>query len=288
MSLKHYPRGLIIPPVQIWPREDSVDIIKVESYEINYLTAPFEHNCVNYTEIGLESDGHCFEKCVDAHWLKHNPDYTAIHMSFKMEELADPVHRNRRAVKALPNYKLNHDCEKKCNVDCNTKTYLINKTPGLGQFGKGWEMMFESPGIKMVVNYVGNLPLYQYLLLLSSVITFWFPLSIYSVGMASTKIFIIIKAFKNIFDQRLNRNAWMVIGTLGLFVHLVYVTKQYMDYETMSEVASEYESNFKVPDDSFCFEVSALLKKEKVAANSSCVFSKDPKKPDQTSTNRSM
>ena len=285
---KQLARGMVLPAVYFIQENRKSEMFLADSYETYYLPAPFSHRCVNYHKIGLESNGHCFEKCVDSDWISNNPKYAAIQMSFSLKDLEEPRNQFRKAFKAVPNLELNTYCQGKCPVDCITRQYkTIRKQPFRTGPPHTSEIIVGYTGINTNILYSGSLPFYQYLLLLSGVAGLWFNISINSIASTLIASIKLILQFGNnnggsMIDQTKRKGIFkylkISILTILMVAHVVYVTYEYLSFGTQSEVTAEYVGNFKPPDESFCWEMTQILNRKMLPPDSSCQMNNEPEK----------
>ena len=271
-------RGMILPSLDYKPGD--IKRYVISSYETHYLPAPFSHGCHNYTEKGLESSYGCFEKCVDNHWLKYSPSHMAIQMTYSARELMDPKNRHRKYLKAVPMLDLNTICHTRCPVDCITKQYQTSYRSSHWNYNRPFEIYIELSGLKTHIQYSQTMPFYAYLVLLSGVVGLWFGSSIYSLSQDFGQIgYIVMKNYrigkkarkwlKKM--QKQIKNCLLFIISILMTTHVIFMTLEYLKYETETEVVAEYDQNYKAPEESICWDLTDVLIREEMPENSFCL-----------------
>ena len=276
-------RGMILPMVQYWSHDTAY--LLIDFFQTRYLPAPFEPSCIDYdVQTDLGSEENCFEKCVDSYWLKNNPKYAPMQMSFTSEELMKPENRDRKLYKAFPNLTLNIECMKQCPVDCTTIQYQVNQRPKFSTSKKGQiQIIMEFTGLKTNIQYYQKLELYEFLVLIAGIAGLWMGFSFYSSAQDLVEVVVSLfnhpkrenhepSSMNRLFTSRKYiRYFFLVIFTIFMMIHVVFMTSEYLKYDTQNEVMAEYEKKFKAPQDSICWDITCLIRNESFPASSSCV-----------------
>ena len=117
------------------------------------------------------------------------------------------------------------------------------------------EVSFSYSGLNILIEYAGNLPLSQYILLLSSIFSMWFGFTMYFSAISFSKFAF---NFKHENSKKYAGRLFLALCLISCIFHFTFETKNYLLYPTQSAVEIEIERIFTPPDESYCFHKKSL------------------------------
>lgn len=229
----------------LWASTGLQNLFFTHLLEYTSLPSPFDSNCFDYHQIGLESQSYCFDHCLIRNYTLHYgmfPPNTINHRHWRIASSPDTPSRDLTAF-----------CHNLCSRnDCESLQFsVISRMVKVSQAGS---IYVKSPVEGVLIKLLPQLQLVDYITYTATTFGFWLGVSCMGLLLKVFKLVNLVSLIPEC-KPKIKVLVWMVLLP-GLTYHMYQLIDDYLKYAIVSIISMNIPKSVGLPSLSLVFALN--------------------------------